>query len=474
MYLYFNANGVLKEIINDDSIRQGSSNVNTIYAYFENTAITSARANIKFSDESVINASFAAEQELSPIPYNAERDLKYFRYDTDYQFYSYTLTSIPANGLCKMTIFGIITNDVVEAQGMVVFNIEDSVIASDITLSKAEYQDLLNLLESKEDKVNKSQVVDSSQVKYPSNKAVADALDPLVNRITSSEGNITSILNLLKDYLVSASVDSDTQSLNIVAKVNDATTTIIFKGGLWGKIGGDITDQTDLQNAFSDIESEIEQARTYIFRNATDIANIQLTLVKLDGIEAGAQVNAIEGVARNGVELTPDANKIVNVNVPTKTSDLTNDSNFATESFVNSSIATNTSYFLGSYNLVNDLHLSVSDTRGDVAEELGSVITSPTNNDYCFVQVPVSDEQPTVISYIDRYKYNAQDGEWLYEYTLNNSSFTASQWATINSGLYQVEVSATGSATDEVEYITINGTEKKIKSGTQVTFVDWS
>lgn len=48
--------------------------------------------------------------------------------------------------------------------------------------------------------------------------------------------------------------------------------------------------------------------------------------------------NVIETVKVNGTALTPDANKAVDVTVPTKTSDLTNDgdgqSNFATEAYV--------------------------------------------------------------------------------------------------------------------------------------------
>lgn len=48
---------------------------------------------------------------------------------------------------------------------------------------------------------------------------------------------------------------------------------------------------------------------------------------KLDGVAVGAQVNVIEKVKVNGVELTP-ADKAVDVNVPTKVSQLSNDSNY--------------------------------------------------------------------------------------------------------------------------------------------------
>lgn len=49
---------------------------------------------------------------------------------------------------------------------------------------------------------------------------------------------------------------------------------------------------------------------------------------KLDGIEDGAQENVIESVKVNGTALTPDANKAVDVTVPTNLTDLTNDGNF--------------------------------------------------------------------------------------------------------------------------------------------------
>ena len=50
---------------------------------------------------------------------------------------------------------------------------------------------------------------------------------------------------------------------------------------------------------------------------------------KLDGIEDGAQVNAIEVVKRNGVAL-PVIDKAVDVAVPTTTSSITNDSGYIT------------------------------------------------------------------------------------------------------------------------------------------------
>ena len=121
----------------------------------------------------------------------------------------------------------------------------------------------------------------------------------------------------------------------------------------------------------------------------------------------------------------------------------------ADKDFVNSSIATNTATFRGAYNLVSDLGLTVSATEQQVAAAIAAKLASfvppvvPENNDYCFVQVPYDEDpvDPEHVERIDRYKCTvAESGgvttrTWGYEYSLNNSSFTAAQWAAINSGI---------------------------------------
>lgn len=77
--------------------------------------------------------------------------------------------------------------------------------------------------------------------------------------------------------------------------------------------------------------------KTEVQAVADDLTSLD---AKVDGIIAeGGEPNVIETVKVNGTALTPDANKAVDVTVPTATSNLTNDgdgtSNFATESYVN-------------------------------------------------------------------------------------------------------------------------------------------
>ena len=110
----------------------------------------------------------------------------------------------------------------------------------------------------------------------------------------------------------------------------------------------------------------------------------------------------------------------------------------ADKGFVNSSIATNTATFRGTYNIVTDFGLSINATEAQIVAAIADKMVSesiiPTNNDYVFVAFPDATVS-TQFTKFDRYKYIASNAVWTFEYELNNSSFTADQWAAINSGV---------------------------------------
>ena len=91
----------------------------------------------------------------------------------------------------------------------------------------------------------------------------------------------------------------------------------------------------------------------------------------------------------------------------------------ADKDFVNSSISTATATFRGTVSTISELKT----LSGDL-------------NDYAFVRV--IDTTTGLVKQFDKYKYtataSAETGNWVYEYTLNNSSFTEAQWKAINSG----------------------------------------
>ena len=130
--------------------------------------------------------------------------------------------------------------------------------------------------------------------------------------------------------------------------------------------------------------------------------------------------------------------------IPTKTSQLVNDSNYTTATQLNkvTELIPNTATIdnqLADKNFVNSsISTATAEFRGTVEnlEDLNSI--SANINDYAFYKH--IDENGNTL--FDRYKFT---DKWEYEYTLNNSSFTAEQWATINSGITKNSIPTTTS-----------------------------
>ena len=120
----------------------------------------------------------------------------------------------------------------------------------------------------------------------------------------------------------------------------------------------------------------------------------------------------------------------------------------ADKAFVNSSVATNTA------NYISDNGQPFS-SLADLEAYSGTL----TNNDYAFV-VGIDAAGNTTYT---RYKYIASTQEWAEEYVLNNSSFTADQWAALNSAITSGLVAKlqdieAGAEVNTVESISVNGT----------------
>ena len=187
---------------------------------------------------------------------------------------------------------------------------------------------------------------------------------------------------------------------------------------------------------------------------ANDIPAIQLSKIS-DVTASAAEVNVLDGITATTTELNymhgvtsavqTQIGTLSNLSTESKSSlvgainevDTNTDTNatniagiqelipnqassenqLADKSFVNSSIATNTGNFIGTFNSI---------------AERDAYSGTLTNNDYCFV-IAVDQVGNTVYN---RYKWtDATDpASWEFEYALNNSSFTSNQWAAINSG----------------------------------------
>ena len=141
----------------------------------------------------------------------------------------------------------------------------------------------------------------------------------------------------------------------------------------------------------------------------------------LDGkIGANTQAIGAEKTRAEGAEAALQlAIDIINGKIPAQA---TTSNQLADKAFVNSSISTATADFKGTYNSLEDLEQVTANA-----------------NDYAFV-IATDAVGNTVYK---RYKWVEGTG-WMWEYDLNNSSFTAAQWAAIQSGITAALVTKLG------------------------------
>lgn len=221
------------------------------------------------------------------------------------------------------------------------------------------------------------------------------------------DANADAILKTRED--LQADID---ENMGDIASLQSDTTTIR-------------SDLDDLGDQVSGIEGKIPQNASTTNQLATklDLTNAEQELrseyMQADG-ELQQQING------QATAITNAQSDILSIEskIP-ETATSTN--KLADQNFVNSSIATETATFKGTYNSV---------------AELDNV--SADNNDYAFV-ISTDEAGNTVYN---RYKY--ANGSWVFEYSLNNSSFTAQQWATINSGATTANIGQISTNTGDI------------------------
>lgn len=207
---------------------------------------------------------------------------------------------------------------------------------------------------------------------------------------------------------------------------------------------------TETSNRISDVDAEEARAKAAEQANATAISsettraeaaeetlqqNIDAEETRARGAETTLQQNIdAENTRAEGAEQTLQDNidaeqqraegvesglqddiDTINGKIPAAASA---QNQLADKQFVNSSIQTATADFKGTFN-----------SKGELDQVTANA------NDYAFVKT-TDPEGNTVYS---RYKWVDGQG-WVFEYTLNNSSFTAAQWAAIQSGITAILV----------------------------------
>lgn len=168
--------------------------------------------------------------------------------------------------------------------------------------------------------------------------------------------------------------------------------------------------------------------------NVLDLDNLESVVnIKADKATTLYGYGITDGATKNDIDALSGAMTDINNNIDAIDNVIPDEANInnklADKDFVNSSIASNTAYFIGTFNSL---------------EELENYSGTITPNDYAFVVT--NDKGNTVYK---RYKWS--DNVWKWEYDLNNSSFTAEQWATINSGINSTWKNGIESDIDSIE-----------------------
>lgn len=148
MYLYFDRLGVLKEIINDEALRQGNYNVNKLYIYCERNDIVRLDVSYLLPSSLVVGPTSFNETETAEIPYDKKRDLYYFEYHKEYTFIVVDLEAdingngpLDQAGLVHCSISAVLTSGILTL-GAVNFMVELDSVYNQYYVAQQEYMSL--------------------------------------------------------------------------------------------------------------------------------------------------------------------------------------------------------------------------------------------------------------------------------------------------------------------------------------------
>lgn len=282
---------------------------------------------------------------------------------------------------------------------------------------------------------------------WNSNSGVSQILNKPNLATVATTGNYNDLSG--RPTIPAAQVNADWNASSGVAAILNKPT--LFSGDY-----DDLTDKPDL-SVYEEKADLAPVAESGSYNDLTDKPSIpSFTPTQQAAIDSGVNstkvgaydthvadttihVTAADKTAWNGKE---DASNKKQSLDPTSTTDFP--SSKAAADFVNSSIATQTAKFLGNLTLT-DLGLTYPATNVQIAAALNSHTwpagVTVTNNDYVYVEIQ-NPQTTGVDDRVERYKYSDALASWGYEYTLNNSSFTAAEIAAIDSGITAADKSA--------------------------------
>lgn len=210
MFVFFDRNGVIREVINDKSIRVGSVNANNIYIYVDGVTPDDVFVTTQWGDLTKTNEISVVDNIANlEIPYDKERDMKFFKNFKTYKFFVYKLgkitgegediTAIGSDGLARTTVRITVDMGQLFALGTLTYNIQESIIKDDYAVTQAQYDYLLTLVARNN--------LEIESIKYDATK---------VNPIEiTAKPNLSILSDEMKDNFILANMESFINSKDI-------------------------------------------------------------------------------------------------------------------------------------------------------------------------------------------------------------------------------------------------------------------
>lgn len=210
-------------------------------------------------------------------------------------------------------------------------------------------------------------------------------------------------------------------------QANDISVTLAggSGGGEWGTIAGTLSDQVDLWENLSDKDVELSTLddRLGIIDNTLNEQDQRLSSVEGSYDLLVNRVSQDEDTLQEVVEKVPD--------------EATSENQLADKAFVNSSINNYAAFYI-TKNANGDAWATYAELSNATTFYNAGLPILPTKNDYCVV---LEDETKTTALSVNpttRYTWQGEkypDGQWEFQYIVNNTSLTQQQVNAINSGI---------------------------------------
>lgn len=286
----------------------------------------------------------------------------------------YTNLDLQGNNLVNAVFENLSVVPASPKEGQIYFDVgdkKDKIFDGTKWIDRATTQELNSGLDKKVDKVvgkqlstndftndYKSQVDSNTSARHThSNKAVLDGTQQSFTTALKSKldgvasGAQVNVIESIKVNGAAQAVTSKSVNISVPTKTSqlqndsDFATNASLTSGLdtkVDKVTGKQLSTNDFSNDYkSKVDSNTSARHTHTNKTILDATTASFTTSdesKLNGIASGAQVNVIESIKVNGTAQAVSS-KAVNITVPTKTSQLQNDSEFATLSDLDDSEA---------------------------------------------------------------------------------------------------------------------------------------